>query len=464
MMEDKYKTLELQNELLRERIEALERLNEELSVQNRELIEDNNRQAEQLSILPKSQQKHRDGSSTLRYKMVTVMYADVKGFTKLIAHKEADALIDELDNFFIRFDEVVSKHNIEKVKSIGDTYIAAGGIPQKNRTNPIEVILASLQMQQYMHQLQENSRRNNVKIWDLNIGIHTGPVVATIMGKKKITYDLKGDTVNIASRIESASENNMVCISALTYELVKDYFVCEYKGRIPVKIQGEIEMYTVKGFRPELSMDGLGLQANKRFMVKFQLVKYDDLEHIILDKLEKELPKHLYYHNLKHTIDVINGVEIIGTSEGVTMEEMLLLKTAAVFHDVGQIQGSVGHEARGCELVQRMLPGFGYDQEQIDTIKGIIMATKLPPTPTTKLETIICDADLDYLGRRDFIPVSDTLYRELKVQNLVGSFNDWNKLQVKFLSAHQFFTQTALKLRQVNKESQVERIRALIED
>lgn len=463
-MEENSKNLELKNELLLERIDALERLNEELLEQNRELIEDNNKQAKQLSILPSAKQKHREGSKALRYKMVTVMYADVKGFTKLIAHKEADALVDELDNFFFRFDQVVSSHNIEKIKSIGDTYIAAGGIPQKNRTNPIEVILASLHMQQYMRQLQENSRRNNVKVWDLNIGIHTGPVVANILGKKKISYDLKGDTVNIASRIESASENNMVYISALTYELVKDYFVCEYKGRIPVKIQGEIEMYTVKGFRPELSMDGLGLQQNARFRAKFQLVKYDDLEQIILDKLEKELPKHLYYHNLKHTIDVINGVEVIGSAEGVTVEEMLLLKTAAVFHDVGQITGSVGHEERGCELVQEMLPGFGYDPDQISLIKGIIMATKLPPTPNTRLERIICDADLDYLGRRDFIPVSDTLYRELKVQNIVGSFNDWNKIQVKFLSVHQFFTETALKLRQVNKESQVERIRALIKD
>ncbi len=461
-MEEDIKKLEEENQLLLERIAALEKLNSELVEQNKELIEENNQQAEQLAILPKAKMKHRDASKSQRYKMVTVMYADVKGFTKLIAHKEAESLIDELDHFFIRFDDVVKKNNIEKIKSIGDTYIAAGGIPQKNRTNPIEVILASLEMQQYMRGLQENSRKQNIKIWDLNIGIHTGPVVATIMGKKKITYDLKGDTVNIASRIESASDNNLIYISSLTYELVKDYFVCEYRGKIPVKIQGEIEMYSVKGFRPELSINGKGLEMNHRFRVKFQIVRYDDIEQLILDKLEKELPKHLYYHNLKHTIDVINGVEVIGTSEGVSDEDMLLLKTAALFHDFGQIQGSRGHEERGRDHAIEVLPNFGYTEEQLETIVGIIMATQLPPEPKTLLQQIICDADLDYLGRRDFIPVSDTLFRELKVQNIIGALNDWNKLQVKFLSVHQFFTETAKKLRQVNKESQIERIKALI--
>jgi len=92
------------------------------------------------------------------------------------------------------------------------------------------------------------------------------------------------------------------------------------------------------------------------------------------------------------------------------------------------------------------------------------MATKVPPQPTTLLQEIIADADLDYLGRRDMVPVSDQLYQELKVQGLIGSFNDWNKLQVKFLSVHQYFTETARKMRTVNKEEQIERIKSLITD
>jgi class 3 adenylate cyclase/predicted metal-dependent HD superfamily phosphohydrolase len=455
-----------QNEikLLKERVLALEALNRELVVQNNELIQTLNDQAEQLSILPKTMHKHREDSRSLRYQMVTVLYADIKGFTSLVESKNAGELIDQLDHFFIRFDEVVKQNNIERIKSVGDSYIAAGGIPQKNRTNPIEVILAALQMFNYLRDLRIRFHESRDEIWDLTIGIHTGPVVATIMGSRKVTYDIKGDTVNIASRIESASVPGTIFISEMTYELVKDYFVCEYRGKIPVKIQGEIDMYSIKGFRPELSIDGLGLMPNIKFRTKFQLIGYDDLEQTILDRLERELPKHLYYHNLKHTIDVINGVEVIGTNEGVNDEEMLLLKTAALFHDLGQIYGSVGHEAKGCEMADEYLEKAGYTLEQVSEIKSIIMATKLPPEPKNLLQQIICDADLDYLGRKDFVPVSDTLFRELKVQNLIGSLNNWNQLQVKFLSNHQFFTDTAKKLRQVNKEKQIERIRDMISD
>ncbi|MFW6099913.1 MAG: guanylate cyclase, partial [Bacteroidota bacterium] len=106
---------------------------------------------------------------------------------------------------------------------------------------------------------------------------------------------------------------------------------------------------------------------------------------------------------------------------------------------------------------------FKYNQEQIDKICELIMATKIPPEPGNLLEKIMCDADLDYLGRSDFIPVSNTLYEELKEQNKIGDINEWNKLQLKFISHHQYFTQTALNLREVNKQKQIERIKSIIE-
>jgi hypothetical protein len=111
-----------------------------------------------------------------------------------------------------------------------------------------------------------------------------------------------------------------------------------------------------------------------------------------------------------------------------------------------------------------MLPQYNYSSQQIDRICELIMSTKLPPKPTNLLENIICDADLDYLGRSDFIPVSNTLYEELKAQNKMTSLNDWNKIQVKFISGHQYFTETARKLREVNKKLQIERIQNLITD
>jgi len=452
--------------VLKERVEALQKLNEELAEYNEELRHENDEHAEMLAFLPtnaKKQMKQKT-SSSLRYKMVTVLYSDVKGFIELSNEQNAEALIDELDNFFFKFDDVVEHHNIQKVKSIGDTYMCAGGIPKKNRTNPIEVIMAALEMQAYLRQLQNESLKNDKNIWSLTFGVHTGPVTAIVSGKKKISYDIKGDTANIASRIESACNPTEISVSGMTYEFIKSFFACEFRSKMPVKYKGDVPVYVVKGYRPELSVDGLGLSPNKAFRTKLQIVKFEDLNDYVLDRLERELPKHLYYHNYKHTIDVTIGVEIIGSGEGVNDEEMLLLKTAALFHDFGQVVGAQDHEERGCKIAEEILPVFGYDDEQIRIIKGIIMATKLPPQPTTILEQIIADADLDYLGRRDMVPVSDALYQELKVQGIIGSFNDWNKLQVKFLSAHQYFTETARKMRTVNKEEQIARIKELITD
>ena len=135
-----------------------------------------------------------------------------------------------------------------------------------------------------------------------------------------------------------------------------------------------------------------------------------------------------------------------------------------MFHDAGHTIAYDNHEYFGTELVKEYLPEYNYTEEQIEKICEIIMSTKLPPQPKTLLESIICDSDLDYLGRSDFIPVSNTLYEELKEQNKIGSLNDWNKLQLKFISGHQYFTETARSLREVNKQKQIDRIKELIVD
>ena len=250
----------------------------------------------------------------------------------------------------------------------------------------------------------------------------------------------------------------------MTYELVKEFFDCEYFGKLPVKYKGDLQMFSVLGLKPEFSVDGEGKMPNDAFRIKFGLIQFTDIQEIILDKLEKELPDYLYYHNVKHTVDVVTEVELIGWGEGCSDEEILLLKTAGLFHDVGHTVAYDNHEYYGTQIAREMLPKFNYTQEQIERICAIIMSTKLPPKPTNLLENIICDSDLDYLGRSDFIPVSNTLYEELKAQNKIGSLNDWNKIQVRFISGHQYFTETARSLREVNKQQQIERIQSLITD
>lgn len=398
----------------------------------------------------------------IRYKMVTVLFGNVVGFTKLTEQERAEKLIDDLDKFYYHFDKTVKELNIKKIKTIGDTYICAGGIPKKNRTNPIEVVLAAFEMQQFMRHLKSKYPIEDEKIWGLRIGIHTGPVFAQFDNIKSQKYDIWGETVNIANRVEATGELGRVNISGSTYELVRDYFLCQYYGKLPVKYRGDADLYVIEGFRPLLSIDNKGLAPNSMFKVRLAFIRFDDLEDEILDKLQHELPKNLHYHNLKHTIDVVNQVEIIARREEVTEEEMLLLKTAALFHDTGFIQGYNDHELLGIKLARETLPRYEYSEAQIDKICDLIFATHLPPNPQNILEGIICDADLDYLGRVDFVPVSKMLFKELVDYGVIeDDVDNWNALQIEFISGHQYFTNSAKELRDVNKYKQLENIRNL---
>ncbi len=444
-LEDHIKKLEKQNEKLSRDYEKVKALYEKASPEG----------------VKETAEKERKETS-LKFNMATVLFSDIHGFSKLVEGMDSGAIMDELDEILYEFDAIVTKYKIEKIKTIGDTFMCAGGIPVKNITNPIDVVMAALEMKNYLENYELKKRGADNRIWDLKIGIHTGPVTAEISGKKKVNYDIKGDTVNTTSRIEAVSENGMILISVMTYELVKEFFDCEYFGKLPVKYKGDLQMYRVKGLKPEFSIEGRGVIPNEGFRIKFGLIQFTDIQEIILDKLERELPSYLFYHNVKHTVDVVTEVELIGWAEGCSDEEILILKTAGLFHDVGHTVAYDNHEYHGTIIAREMLPKYNYSPEQIEKICSIIMSTKLPPRPTNLLEEIICDSDLDYLGRSDFIPVSNTLFEELKAQNKMGSLNDWNKIQVKFISGHQYFTNTARSLREVNKQLQIERIQSLI--
>jgi exopolyphosphatase/pppGpp-phosphohydrolase len=231
---------------------------------------------------------------------------------------------------------------------------------------------------------------------------------------------------------------------------------------MPVKYKGDLLMYTVKGIKSNFSLQGKGLIPNKKFSIRFSLIQFTDLQELMLDKLEKELPKNLYYHNVKHTVDVVTQAELIGIGEGVNDEELVLLKTAALFHDCGHIVDYNNHEYFSVKIAKEILPDYYYTQSQIAIISDLILATKMPPEPRNKLEEIMCDADLDYLGRSDMIPISSSLYNELKERGNIDSLTEWNKMQIRFISNHQYFTNTARSLREVNKQKQIDRIMTLV--
>jgi adenylate cyclase len=202
-----------------------------------------------LNVLPKEVAKELQltGRATPRhYKSVAVMFTDFRGFTLLTDHMSPDELVAELDACFNVFDEIIAKHNLEKIKTIGDSYMCAGGIPKEDEMYVLKIVKAGLEIQQYIANNNERRLEKGLEPWYLRIGIHVGPVVAGVVGKMKYAYDIWGSTVNIASRMESNGEPGKVNISSATYELVKDYYECSHRGKISAKNVGEIDMYFIE--------------------------------------------------------------------------------------------------------------------------------------------------------------------------------------------------------------------------
>ena len=202
-----------------------------------------------LNILPEEvaeELKTKGSAEAKQFEDVTVMFTDFKDFTGISEKLSPAELVAEIDTCFKAFDGIISKHNIEKIKTIGDSYMCAGGLPVANTTNASDVVKAAIEIQDYMQQYSLKQKANNKEVFEIRIGIHTGPVVAGIVGVKKFAYDIWGDTVNIASRMESAGETGKINISGSTYLLIKDKFKCVHRGKIQAKNKGEIDMYFVE--------------------------------------------------------------------------------------------------------------------------------------------------------------------------------------------------------------------------
>lgn len=178
--------------------------------------------------------------------LVTVLFTDIIGFTEISSRMSAGDLVDEINACFSAFDRIIQEHGIEKIKTIGDSYMAAGGLPTPNTTHPVDVVKAALAMQRFMKEQKASRVAQGKTYFEIRLGVHTGPVVAGIVGVKKFQYDIWGDTVNTASGIESAGQAGMVNISDTTYEYVKDVFRCTPRGHISLKGKGEVEMYFVE--------------------------------------------------------------------------------------------------------------------------------------------------------------------------------------------------------------------------
>lgn len=202
-----------------------------------------------LNILPEetARELETNGHAQTRYyENATVLFTDFKGFSTIAGKLSPQELVAELNDYFMAFDEIMGKYNLEKIKTIGDAYMCAGGIPSTNNTHPLDAVNAALAMQEYMFKKNEFRKEKNMECWELRIGIHTGPIVAGVVGKKKYAYDIWGDTVNVASRMESNGEAGKVNISASTYQRIKEHYQCLYRGKVSAKNIGEVDMYFIE--------------------------------------------------------------------------------------------------------------------------------------------------------------------------------------------------------------------------
>jgi class 3 adenylate cyclase len=226
-----------------------------LEVKN-EIIEEEKKKSEQLllNILPAvvaTELKTNGMAKARKYENATVLFSDFKNFSSIAESLTPERLVSELDYYFKTFDDIIGKYNLEKIKTIGDAYMCVGGLPEEKKDHPRDVIMAALEIQSYLNAWKLEREMKNEPYFEARMGIHTGPLVAGVVGSRKFAYDIWGDTVNVAARLESKSEAGKVNISASTYQLINEEFDCESRGVIPIKNRGEIEMFFVKGLNQE---------------------------------------------------------------------------------------------------------------------------------------------------------------------------------------------------------------------
>ena len=255
-------------ELRRQLIERNEMLRQLEVARDRAVAEKGESERLLLNILPPSIAAELKASQRVQprfFDSASVIFIDFSGFTRIVETMEPASVIDQLDQHFTRFDDIMAKHRLEKLKTIGDAYLAVGGVPEHNRSHPIDAALCALQILDHLTKLNRQREKLHLPAWLARIGINTGPVIAGVVGKHKFTYDIWGNTVNVAERVEAAGAPGRITISEATWQHIKGRFETEPRGAVEVKHKGLVNMYFLNRVKPELSSDPAGTMPNDRF-------------------------------------------------------------------------------------------------------------------------------------------------------------------------------------------------------
>lgn len=397
-----------------------------------------------------------------------VLFTDFVGFSQKASKIKPLQLLKKLELYFTQFDEIIGRYKLEKIKTIGDSYMVIGGVTEHNNEPALRASLAALEIRDFMINEKSVAQAMKQDYWEIRIGIHMGPLVAGIIGTKKFNFDVWGDTVNIASRSEQNADPNTINITDSVAQQIMNYFDLRSRGEMEIKKRGgSIEMYYLESLKVDYSQYKEGKIANGELRSLCQLsnVDMDHMRKDLLNRLKASLPEEIVYHDLAHTLNVEKAALRLAKLEGLDEEETLILQTAVLYHDTGYIINDKDNELFAINLVKANLPKFGYNASQIQQIIQIIEATQHNNhnKPSTLLEKIMCDADHDYFGRADYYAVSKKLRMELENYGIEMTNKEWVIYQLNYLeNMHEFYTDTAKNIRQYGKNLRIQELKKIL--
>lgn len=388
-----------------------------------------------------------------------VLFTDFVNFSNKAKSISPMKLLKKLESYFTKFDEITNRYKLEKIKTIGDSYMAIAGVTESLNHPEVRACLAALEMRDFMQNERDVAKAMRRDFWEIRIGIHTGQLVTGVIGTKKFSFDVWGDTVNIASRAEQMAEPDSILITKSMANVVDSYFDLKLFGDVEIKKRGgTIQMFNLLRLKYEYCLYGDGKIANTLLLQKCELPgsDFDHMKKDILNRLKSMLPEELVYHDINHTLNVEKAALRLAKLEGVSDYETMLLQTAIYYHDAGFLVQYNDNEEYAIKMANNILPYFGYNEEEIKIIVEIIEVTKAGKKPQTVLQQIMCDADHDYLGRADYYQVVKKLREELENQEIFMSEKEWIDFQLKYLeNKHEFFTETARNIRQGGKKARI---------
>jgi class 3 adenylate cyclase/predicted metal-dependent HD superfamily phosphohydrolase len=388
-----------------------------------------------------------------------VLFTDFVDFSVKSKELKPIRLLKKLAYYFTQFDEIIARYKLEKIKTIGDAYMAIGGVTENIQEPAIRACLAAIEIRNFMKNEQEVARALHKDFWEIRIGIHMGPLVAGIIGTSKMSFDVWGDTVNIASRAESGTQPGTITITKNVALHVAEFMHLENRGNITIhKRGGSIEMFFLNELKLEHCLYGEGKSASSFLREKCGLspIDFRQMRKDILNQLKILLPNQVVYHDVTHTLNVEKAVIRFAQLEGLTELDKTLLLTAALFHDAGFIVQPTENEFFAVKMAQNNLPKYGYTADQIQIISEMIEATAATRKPKTILEKILCDADHDYLGRADYHNVAAKLRKEFENYEITYTEKEWIEFQIEYLAnVHRYHTETAKNIRVQGKKARI---------